>query len=166
MGRSTKAWPSLVIALLLVGGAVAVPIGQHGGAVEAGGGYNPSGDECQVLTLINRYRASRNEGKLVLSRPLGVAAADHTGDMARRKKLYHTPNLLTTVRQLGYDGTAVGENVASGYSSPQSVVSGWQESPGHRQNMLDGRFKAIGIAEQNGYWTTIFGNERDQTLSC
>lgn len=170
MVRTTKALSAVIVAILLAGGAGAVglsaPARQEQTVEAAAAGYNPSREECQVLALINRYRASRNEPKLVLSKPLGAVAEDHSGDMARQREMYHTSNLLTTVRRAGYDGQAVGENVAAGYASAKAVVNGWSKSAGHRQNMLNGRFRAIGIGEQNGYWTTTFGDKADQTVRC
>lgn len=172
MGRSARALTAVVVVVFVVGNLAAV--GQAAPAapvmmaqeVTTAGGYRPSRQECQFLNEINRYRASRNKPKLVLSRPLGAAAEAHTRDMARKRSLYHTPDLFRTVRRFGYDGNRVGENVAVGYPTAKAVFGGWKRSAGHDRNMLDGRFRAIGIAEQNGYWTTIFGDRVDQTIRC
>lgn len=169
MGRCTKPLQALIVAIVLLGsGAVGVATSsaQEPAGEVTTAAYNPNRDECQFLALINKYRASRNEGKLTLSKPLGEAADKHSRDMARRKKMYHTPQLLQTVKRYGYNGDYVGENVARGYSSAKAVFDGWRRSSGHNRNMLNGRFEAIGIAEQNGYWTTIFGDRADQTVRC
>jgi uncharacterized protein YkwD len=171
MARHGKLLHVLIVAVVVASGvfasALAAPALPGAGGDVAAAGYNPGGEECKFLTLINRYRASKHEGKLALSRPLGEAAEDHTRDMARRKKMYHTPDLLDTLRKkYGYDGTRVGENVAAGFNSADSVMKAWQKSADHNRNMLDGRFEAIGIAEVNGYWTTDFGNQTDHTVRC
>lgn len=63
---------------------------------------------------------------------------------------------------------AMGENIAYGYPSAQSVTEAWKETndnysgQGHRRNMLSRSFNAVGIAGyvHNGqiYWVQSFGN--------
>ncbi|KZX14949.1 CAP domain-containing protein [Methanobrevibacter filiformis] len=55
-----------------------------------------------------------------------------------------------------------GENLAIGQSSPAQVVKEWMDSPTHRANILEYRFKSVGIAfikRDNGsyYWVQEFG---------
>ncbi|MFR8235885.1 MAG: CAP domain-containing protein [Anaerovoracaceae bacterium] len=56
--------------------------------------------------------------------------------------------------------SAAGENIAAGYDTPQAVMNGWMNSPGHRSNILSSDFAYIGVGcyEANGrlYWTQIF----------
>lgn len=62
---------------------------------------------------------------------------------------------------------AKGENIAAGQTSVQEVINDWKETnnsysgQGHRRNMLDSKFNAVGIAcyVQNGtyYWVQAFG---------
>jgi uncharacterized protein YkwD len=63
---------------------------------------------------------------------------------------------LARMRAVGYisgrtRGYEVGENLAWGTlsaSTPRAIVASWMASPGHRANILDGRFRdtAIGVA--------------------
>src|SRR5919109_1185606 len=63
----------------------------------------------------------------------------------------------------GYTGwSAIGENIAAGYPTPEAVVAGWMSSPGHRANILSPNFTEIGIGLAQGgkygsYWTQDFG---------
>lgn len=160
--------PSRVVLLIVVvlSGLGVGHLSSPPSAVAAG--YRADSQECAVLDLINRYRASRNQGRLQLSASLGAAAQEHSGEMARRKRMYHS-NLSQLVAKHGYDGTAFGENVAYGYTSGKAVFEAWRKSAGHNRNMLDGRWKAIGVArDKNGnwYWTAIFGNRADKTINC
>jgi uncharacterized protein YkwD len=50
------------------------------------------------------------------------------------------------VDQRGYYYREVGENLALGYRSADSVVDGWMHSPGHRANVLGARFREVGVA--------------------
>ena len=59
-----------------------------------------------------------------------------------------------------------GENIAYGYASPDAVMAGWLNSPGHRANIENASFRAIGIGvvrASNGtyYWTQNFGTLAD-----
>ena len=54
-----------------------------------------------------------------------------------------------------------GENIAKGYTSVDSVVEGWMNSPGHRENILRKDFKrtVIGYYKDSSgtYWCQGFG---------
>ena len=54
----------------------------------------------------------------------------------------------------------VGENIAAGYTSPEAVMDGWMHSDGHRANILDDRFKSVGVGvfQHNGFlfWVQLF----------
>ena len=67
----------------------------------------------------------------------------------------------------------VGENLAWGSgsrSTPRETVVGWMNSPGHRHNMLNSRFREIGIgvvfsaptkrSRVAATYTTTFGTRR------
>jgi uncharacterized protein YkwD len=58
-----------------------------------------------------------------------------------------------------------GENAAAGASSPQEVVDIWMNSSGHRQNILNPKFRYIGVgyayvpnSQYNNYWIQIFSD--------
>ncbi len=57
----------------------------------------------------------------------------------------------------GYDWSNLGENVAWGYTSPQSVVAGWLNSPGHCANIMNPTFTELGVGLQGTFWTQLFG---------
>jgi uncharacterized protein YkwD len=56
----------------------------------------------------------------------------------------------------------VAENVAYGYDTGRKVVRGWMHSKGHRRNILNGKFRLLGMAvrrSDNGtpYAAQVFG---------
>jgi uncharacterized protein YkwD len=64
------------------------------------------------------------------------------------------------IRRYGYNYRRAAENVAAGYSSAQDVMRGWMNSSGHRANILNPRYRDIGIGDASGnkrYWTETFG---------
>lgn len=55
--------------------------------------------------------------------------------------------------------SSLAENIAWGYGSPASVMSGWMNSSGHRNNILGGSWE-IGVGYANGnYWVQDFGRK-------
>ena len=54
----------------------------------------------------------------------------------------------------------VGENIAFGYPSAESVHLGWYNSSGHHRNMVLGSYYQIGVGRSGTYWTQNFGMGR------
>lgn len=109
-----------------------------------------------AVCLINNRRVARGLPRLRLNRKLTKAAMWHTHDMVRRGYFAHVSqrgrDVVDRLRGTHYLGGrfswAVGENLAWGsghLGSPRRIVRSWMESPGHRRNMLDRRYREIGI---------------------
>lgn len=62
------------------------------------------------------------------------------------------------MKALGITYKSAGENIAQGQRSPQEVVQAWMDSPGHRANILNGKFTHIGVGyvKSGNYWTQQF----------
>jgi uncharacterized protein YkwD len=133
--------------------------------------------EDEVLRLTNQRRAM---GALCGGKPfapaaplaahpqLRQAARGHSQDMAIRGYFDHrTPEgrgPAQRAQSAGYPSTFVGENIAAGYLNPQAVVQGWMDSPGHCLNVMDARYRSLGVGyyfqtntEMRHYWTQNFG---------
>lgn len=117
-----------------------------------------------VLELVNVERAKRNLSPLRMSNDLLDGAA------IRAKEL---TVLLSHTRPDGSECTSVisgknrymGENIAAGYRTPEEVVAGWMDSPGHRANILNPNFEELGVGyfylandpkTYGNYWVQIF----------
>lgn len=90
-------------------------------------------------------------------------------DMGDRNFFDHTdPDGLDPFQRMeaaGYNGGALGENIAAGYSSGVEVVAGWLSSDGHCRNIMSPDFGVIGIgyarvpgSDYVNYWTQNFGD--------
>jgi hypothetical protein len=95
------------------------------------------------------------------SSSLNKAARFHSDDMARNSFVDHTGSdgvhFAERVARY-YPSTAVGENVAGGYSSPYQVIaSGWMCSPGHRSNIMTSWWTEFGAGVSGAYYTQNFG---------
>ncbi len=92
---------------------------------------------------------------------LGLAARDHSVDMTTHNYFSHTgrdgrmPD--QRVRDSGYGGRYMGENIARGHGSPQAVVNAWMESTGHCNNIMRAESRDVGIGYASNYWTADFG---------
>ncbi len=133
--------------------------------------------EDQVLTLLNQQRATGAScggvpypaiGPLTMNAALRSAARLHSQDMAANNYFSHTSLDGTAFDQrianAGYHSFPMGENIAAGQPTPQSVVDAWMGSAGHCTNIMNGDFHAIGVGYAFGaastyryYWTTDFG---------
>jgi uncharacterized protein YkwD len=122
----------------------------------------------RVLELTNTEREQAGLGPLALSPELTGAAQDYSQVLASGGCFAHScgprPKFRDRVEQAGYLGwTAIGENIAAGYATPEAVVAGWMSSAGHRANILSPHFSEIGIGVVHGgggfgiYWTQDFG---------
>lgn len=139
----------------------------------------PAEIRARVVDLVNEARRrGRRCGSerfaaappLHASRDLDEAAAAHARDMARRKFFEHRGSdgsePRDRVRRAGYRSRLTGENIALGPESAEEVVAGWLDSPGHCANIMEPRFRDIGVGLALGrkrgqiYWVQDFGTPR------
>lgn len=123
--------------------------------------------EDQVTALVNQERARAGCEPLRTDERLRAAARAHSQDMATNDYFEHTSqdgrSFVDRIAATGYPRQqAGGENIAKGYRTATDVMAGWMNSPGHRANILNCGFRAIGvgIARTAGgpiYWTQDFG---------
>lgn len=113
-----------------------------------------------TLCLVNQERDQHGERALRLNEDLQHAAQQHASDMAFGNYFDHvgphgdTP--LSRMRSSGYIyssrvGYVIGENIAwgtLGLATPRAIVKAWLDSPPHRANIFDARFRdsAIGVS--------------------
>ncbi|MFD0687218.1 CAP domain-containing protein [Actinomadura fibrosa] len=123
------------------------------------------GTAGQVIALTNAERAKHGCGPLTLDAKLQSAAQAHSADMVARNFFDHTnpsgKDPGDRITAAGYRWSTYGENIAAGQQTPASVMSSWMNSPGHRANILNCKFKNIGVGVakkgNSPYWTQDFG---------
>lgn len=127
---------------------------------------NPSNNSYadEVLRLVNIERNKAGLSNLTTTSSL-TAAANKRAQETKTSFSHTRPNgtkFSTVLQEYGVSYRTAGENIAYGQRSPQEVVTGWMNSPGHRANILNGSFKKIGIGVyQSGgviYWSQLFTN--------
>ncbi|WP_158642889.1 CAP domain-containing protein [Mucilaginibacter ginsenosidivorax] len=94
------------------------------------------------------------------------AAYLHAADMAKLNYFSHISkdgrNATARIIKAGYNyqgfkSFVAGENIAEGQESLPEVFEDWFKSEGHCKNLMNPKFKEIGLAMVNGYWVMDFG---------
>ena len=121
-----------------------------------------TGFEREVVRLVNEIRAENGLRKLTYDWELSRVARYKSQDMKDKGYFSHTSptygSPFQMMKSFGIKYRSAGENIAKGYATPQSVVDGWMNSPGHRANILNSSFTHIGVGyvESGSYWTQMF----------
>ncbi|WP_175541710.1 CAP domain-containing protein [Polaromonas sp. YR568] len=136
--------------------------------------------EARVLTLVNAARARPQRcgsqsfaaaPPLRLNPVLQNVASGHAAEMARYSYFSHTGRDGNTVdgraTLAGYPWRQIGENIAAGQMTADTVVRGWINSPGHCANIMSPAYSEMGAAfvanpqsSMGIYWAQVFGSAR------
>jgi uncharacterized protein YkwD len=137
-------------------------------------GASTSAIQAAVVCLINVQRVSRHLPALTENSRLDRSAQGWTNTMIRSGTFWHGANFSARITAVGFDWSQAGENIATGFTTPRSVVNAWMGSTGHCQNILDPSFSAVGTgvgrnpvgkASSGGAaWTQDFGLLMGQRL--
>ncbi|QIX25974.1 CAP domain-containing protein [Nocardioides sp. JQ2195] len=165
--RGVPALFALLLVAVLFGGSSAT-----GQAATSTSGTNNTSDRTstvmvtspktyknQAVRATNRHRADEDRKRLRSQDCLKRMARNHARRMASQRRMFHQ-DLGRVMSECHL--TMVGENVAYGYPSGRSVVNrGWMHSDGHRANILQRRYRLIGVAARKGdgrwYVAQVFG---------
>ena len=134
--------------------------------------------EAAAFCLTNKFRVANGRRPLKSNRRLVTAARGHAKNMVANRFFSHTDpggrDALARIKATKYMGRSprwmVGENIAWGQGelgTPRSIVSAWINSPGHRRNLLNRRYRETGLAlapgtpsgssGDGGTWAQEFG---------
>lgn len=129
-------------------------------------------DSKELLQLINNYRASgaicgtdelTPAEALQYNEALNSAAVEYANEMQENNNFSHTGQDGSTFSErasdAGYEGYALGENIAYGYTSEADVINAWMNSTGHCSNIMNDQATEFGIArsDEGNYWVMITG---------
>lgn len=133
-------------------------------------------DVQAILNLTNAHRQAgatcgstqaSSVSNLTWSDELAKAALDHSNDMQQNEYFSHTSQDGRTfserVEAAGFEGSPVGENIALGQQSEESVIESWMNSEGHCTNIMNENATHIGIArsDEGAYWTMVLGRKSE-----
>lgn len=104
----------------------------------------------RLAQRINDYRQQNGLEPLSLSEDLMELATEHSQDMAEQHKLSHDG---FRERRRRTNSRICVENVAHNFPSPETLVTGWRESPSHHRNLLEPKVLRMGLAATARYVT-------------
>jgi len=119
----------------------------------------------KVVELVNQERAKNGLKPLTMNSNLNKTATLKSQDMAKLNYFDHTSptygSPFNMMRNYGISYRTAGENIAMGQTTPEQVMQGWMNSPGHRANILNPSFTQIGVGVAKNssgtlYWTQQF----------
>jgi uncharacterized protein YkwD len=130
-------------------------------------GSGLAAQETEVIRLVNVERDKAGCGPVQLNTKLRKAMRLHLQELGTHGDLYisHVSDdgrdFGARAREQGYTD-AGGENVARGQRNAADVMNSWMNSEGHRANILNCSFKALGAGAVRGVddtivWGQIFG---------
>ncbi|WP_277877969.1 CAP domain-containing protein [Tolypothrix sp. FACHB-123] len=119
--------------------------------------------EQRVLELTNIERSKQGLAPLKANKELNYAADKYAELMSDKNYFNHTGPDGTSpwdrMKAVGFQAQVMGENIAVGQQTPEQVVKAWMNSPGHRANILNGKFTQLGVGEDDKYWVQNFGSD-------
>jgi uncharacterized protein YkwD len=120
-----------------------------------------------VLCLVNQQRTAHGLPPLRASAPLNHSAQAWSDEMVASGRFIHGADFARRIGNAGFNWAAVGENIATGFSTPRAVVRAWMADVDHCQNILDPSYRELGIginrrpvagaASGPATWTEDFG---------
>ncbi len=117
-------------------------------------GYSSDITAAKVIAQTNARRQQQKLPPLKLNSTLSQSATLKAQDMfAANYWAHNSPTGKTPwdfFKAVGYRYAVAGENLARDFANTESMIAAWMKSPSHRANILDRRFKEIGIGVVNG----------------
>lgn len=102
-----------------------------------------------IVMVINQYRGFNHLPALQTSQTLEKTTEYRVNDMVNSNYFAH--NKFSNILEIfNVNFKIAGENIAKGYDNESKLVDAWMASPKHRKQILDKRFKYIGVSNQDG----------------
>jgi len=122
-----------------------------------GGSISLKIEEKRVLTLHNVARAAQGLKPLCADPRLTRAARSHSREMIKKDYFSHSSyngeSVIERLKRFGYHRSIYAENIAGGsgtFGKPDSIFRRWMNSPSHKSNILDRRFRPVGVGTYTG----------------
>lgn len=136
-------------------------------AAQVGSDY----DSSEILIYTNKERSKKSLSPLSGNKTLDKIAKQRLEDLFDNQYFAHESPVGRSATDLAkkadYSYLLIGENLALGnFDGDQGIVSAWMDSPGHRANILNSKYRELGVAKGVGQFNgndtmiavQIFGN--------
>ncbi len=133
---------------------------------------------ANIIQLTNQQRAAAGLNTLNSDSRLAAAALAKANNMFEQQYWDHFgPNGESPwmfISDAGYQYVYAGENLAKGFRTAEGVHEAWMASPTHKENIMSGNYKDIGVAVVEGVLlgketilvVQMFGNLTTQTFKA
>lgn len=116
----------------------------------------------EVIRLVNEERSQNGLSEFETREDLCKVACVRAEELS--ESYSHTrpdgSEWYTLIDESSISYRSIAENIAYGYSTPESVVQAWMSSEGHKANILSSEYDGIGVGcyEKDGtfYWVQYF----------
>ena len=115
-----------------------------------------------MVDVVNNYRVSQGLSALTLINHISYKSEEHNDYMIEKNVVNHDYfNQRASNIKSVLGAVTVGENIAYNFSTPNSALHAWLQSPGHKEN-IEGDYTHFGVSisinPANGkkYYTNIF----------
>lgn len=117
--------------------------------------YISYGNISQILTYTNNERVAVSLKPLSPNYILDTIASLRADDIFTNQYFEHSSpdgkSVTDLALKVGYKYLIIGENLAKGtFSGDKGIVSAWMGSEGHRANILNKKYKELGVAVKEG----------------
>ena len=118
--------------------------------------------EQKLLKLVNKERAKRGRSKLKMDNKLNNLATKR----AKEISVYYSHQRPNNKRGLDIYPWRhfVGENIGVNFNTPKQALKKWMNSPRHKKNILNKKYKSVGIGcfctNNTFYWVQYFVDNR------
>lgn len=106
--------------------------------------------ESILFQEVNHLRIEHGLPELVINEQLEKAAALKAEDMIRYSYFAHTSPKSTTpwhwINLSGYQYVSAGENLATNFTSTETLLNAWMNSPSHKANIFKKGYTDTGYA--------------------
>lgn len=157
--RRTRVATGLILAAAVASGAMVTPAEASPAAAATSSAVEM---KFGVVASVNAIRAQQGCKPLKIAKKLNKSAQRHADDMAAKNYFSHTSadgrSWVSRQRATGWKKPG-GENIARGFGAAGSVMVAWMNSPLHRKNIVNCKFRHIGVGftADGKYWVQNFG---------
>lgn len=146
----------VVLGLAVVSQPIKMVVNKTGSVL----GYASNISAGDVITQVNQQRQQLGESALRINPLLNQAAQAKAQHMFSKQYWAHVSPDGTQpwffFKQVQYQYSIAGENLARDFSNTPDMVQAWMNSPTHKENILNGRYQDTGVAVVNG---TLLGTQ-------
>ena len=118
--------------------------------------------EARIVELVNAARTTAGLSRLTMSPCADRYAEDWSAHMATTAVMAHRTDLGTVMRVCSARG--VGENIAYGNVTADTMMAMWMNSAGHRANILRPSYTHIGVGATKTAAGRVYGTQDFLTL--